>query len=62
MQIIEDRVYAFSKDNAPCYTARPGEVMVFKSLDCFSGRLTDETVTMRDIDRKSTRLNSSHWS
>ena len=50
MQIIEDKVYAFSKDNPPCYTARPGEVMVFKSLDCFSGRLTDETVTMRDMD------------
>ena len=50
MQIIEDKVYAFSKDNPPCYTARPGEVMVFKSLDCFSGRLTDETFTMRDMD------------
>ncbi len=50
MQIIEDRVYAFSKDNPPCYTAHPGEVLVFKSLDCFSGRLTDESITMRDAE------------
>lgn len=50
MQIIEDRVYAFSKDNPPCYTAQPGEVLQFNTLDCFSGRLTDETVTMKDMD------------
>ena len=50
MQIIEDKVYAFSKDNPPCYTAQPGEVLQFNTLDCFSGRLTDETVTMKDMD------------
>ena len=50
VQIIEDRVYAFSKDNPPCYTAQPGEVLQFNTLDCFSGRLTDETVTMKDMD------------
>ena len=50
MQIIEDKVYAFSNDNPPCYTAQPGEVLQFNTLDCFSGRLTDETVTMKDMD------------
>ena len=50
VQIIEDKVYAFSKDNPPCYTAQPGEVLQFNTLDCFSGRLTDETVTMKDMD------------
>ena len=33
VQIIEDRVYAFSKDNPPCYTAQPGEVLQFNTLD-----------------------------
>ena len=46
MQIITDQVYEFSKDNKPCATAKPGEVLQFNTLDCFSGRLTDETVTM----------------
>ena len=53
MQIIEDKVYAFSKDNPPCYTAQPGEVLQFNTLDCFSGRLTDETGARRpfQLDR-----------
>lgn len=50
MQVIEDRVYAFSKDNAPCATAVPGEVLVFKTLDCFSNRITSEQMTMADMD------------
>lgn len=50
MQIIEDQVYAFSKNNAPCYTAQPGEVLMFKTLDCFSNRIQDENTTMADLD------------
>ena len=50
MQVITDQVYKFSKDNKPCYTAQPGEVLQFQTLDCFSGRLTDETVTMASLD------------
>ena len=49
MQIITDQVYAFSKDNQPVYTAQPGEVLMFKTLDCFSNRLTSEEVTMADL-------------
>ncbi len=30
MQVITDQVLAFSKDNAPCATAQPGEVLLFK--------------------------------
>ena len=29
MQVITDQVLAFSKDNAPCATAQPGEVLLF---------------------------------
>ena len=50
MKLIDSQVYKFSKDNAPCYTAQPGEVLQFKTLDCFSNRLVDETVTMADLD------------
>lgn len=50
MQTIEDQVYAFSKDNAPCYTAQSGEVLLFKTMDCFSNRIPDESVTMADLD------------
>ncbi len=50
MQVITDQVYRFSKDNVACATAEPGEVLVFKTLDCFSNRITDETVTMASLD------------
>lgn len=50
MKVIEDQVYAFSKNNAPCCTAQPGEVLLFKTLDCFSNRIPDESVTMADLD------------
>ncbi len=50
MQVIDSQVYKFSKDNAPCYTAQPGEVMLFKTLDCFSNKIVDESITMKDLD------------
>lgn len=49
MQVIQDQVYAFSKNNAPCATAQPGEILVFKTLDCFSNRICDEQTTMADL-------------
>lgn len=50
MHIIEDQVYAFSKDNAPCATAKPGEFLKFITKDCFSNRICDESTTMADLD------------
>lgn len=50
MQVIESQVYKFSKDNPPCCTAQPGEILLFKTLDCFSNKITDESVTMKDLD------------
>ena len=50
MQVIDSQVYTFSKDNAPCATARPGEVLLFKTQDCFSNRIPDEATTMADLD------------
>ena len=50
MQVITDQVTVFSKDNKPCATAKPGEVLLFKTLDCFSNRIPDEQTTMADLD------------
>ena len=50
MQVITDQVLAFSKDNAPCATAQPGEVLLFKTQDCFAGRIPNEDVTMKDLN------------
>ena len=50
MQIITDQVYEFSKDNKPCATAKPGEVLQFNTQDCFSNRIPDESTTMADLD------------
>ena len=50
MQIIDSQVYTFSKDNEPCATAAPGDLLLFKTLDCFSNRIPDESVTMADLD------------
>ena len=33
MQIIDSQVYTFSKDNEPCATAAPGDLLLFKTLD-----------------------------
>lgn len=50
MQVIDSQVYAFSKNNPACATVAPGEILQFKTLDCFSNRIPDETVTMADLD------------
>lgn len=50
MKIIDTNVYKFSKDNKPCATAAPGELLKFKTLDCFSNKIDSEDVTMKDLD------------
>lgn len=57
MQVIDHQVYAFSKNNTPCAIAIPGEVLVFKTLDCFSNRITDENITMATLDYGYTGAN-----
>jgi len=50
MKTIDSHVYAFSKDNEPSAVVSPGEVVKFKTLDCFSNTIKNETQTMGDID------------
>jgi amidase len=49
MKVIDKSVYAFSKDNEPVETANPGEILMFKSMDCFSNKLEREDQLMSEI-------------
>ena len=49
MQIIDKSVYTFSKDNLPFCTARPGETLLFRSMDCFSGLITSEDQQIKGL-------------
>lgn len=49
MQIIDKSVYTFSKDNPPFCNARPGETLLFRSMDCFSGLITSEDQQIKGL-------------
>lgn len=49
MKVIDKVVYNFSKNNAPVETADPGEVLMFKTMDCFSNKIQSEDVLMSDL-------------
>ena len=49
MKIIDKSVYAFSKDNEPVCTAAPGEILCFKSMDCFSNKIQDECTQVAEV-------------
>ena len=49
MKVIDKVVYNFSKDNAPVETAEPGELLMFKTMDCFSNRIQSEDTLMSQI-------------
>jgi amidase len=50
MQVVDKSVYTFSKDNPPVCKARPGEILLFRSMDCFGGQLTSEDQQMGALD------------
>jgi amidase len=50
MKRICEKVMNFSKDNAPVYTAEPGEVMLFQTLDCFGGQIKSEDQVLKELD------------
>lgn len=49
MKIIDKSVYNFSKDNAPVINADEGELLLFKTMDCFSNRLKTEEDLITDL-------------
>lgn len=50
MQIIDKSMYTFSKDNEPVATAKPGETLLFKTMDCFGDQISSEDQLVHEID------------
>ena len=50
MKIIDKSLYTFSKDNPPFCSAQPGEVLMFRTMDCYSGQLTSEDQKLEGLD------------
>lgn len=42
VKVIENLINCFSAENKPCYVAKPGETIMFKTVDCFTGQITSE--------------------
>ena len=49
MKTIEAVVSTFSKNQQPCCTVKPGETLLFKTLDCYSGNIKTEADYPEDI-------------
>ena len=49
MKIIDQSVYTFDKNNTPFCSADIGELLVFKTMDCFSNKITSENLRVKDI-------------
>ena len=50
MKIIDQTVLAFSKENAPVCHADPGDLLLFKTQDCFGRQFTSEAQLVHDLD------------
>lgn len=50
MKILDNLNYVFSKDNKPVCTVAPGEILTFKTADCFANQVKDESFTMDKLD------------
>ena len=50
MQIIKDYVFSFSKNNRPVAKVKDGEVLLFKTEDCFGNQIQKEGDLVTEID------------
>lgn len=50
MKILKSENWVFSKNNKPEDTAKPGEVVVFKTEDCFAGQIKSEDQQREYLD------------
>ncbi len=48
--MIESVVYTFSPDNVPVHTAKAGDELCFKTMDCFSNKICKETDLVTGFD------------
>lgn len=49
MKTISSTVYEFDKNNPIACSAEIGEILIFKTMDCFSNRLTSENMIIADV-------------
>lgn len=50
MKVIDQSVYNFSKENPPAAVASPGEVLLFRTMDCFSNTINTEKDLVINLD------------
>jgi len=50
MQIIKDNVLTFSKNNKPIAHAKPGELLIFETMDCFGKQFRSEEQLVFELD------------
>ncbi|MET3618347.1 amidase [Peptoniphilus olsenii] len=50
MKVLDNLNYVFSKDNEPICKVKSGEIITFKTVDCFAEQVKDETYTMDILD------------
>ena len=50
MKIIDRSVWNFSKENPPVDRIAPGEILIFRSCDCFNGQIHSEDQLVQDLD------------
>lgn len=50
MKVLDKVVYAFSKDIEANATVKSGEVVLFKTQDCFAGQFTSEEQLLHELD------------
>ena len=48
--MIDQSVYAFSPDNPPFQTVQPGELLTFRTMDCFSNKIREASDLVCDFD------------
>ena len=50
MQVIKNNVLTFSKNNKPIAHAKPGELLIFETMDCFANQFRSEEQLVHDLD------------
>ena len=54
MKILRSENWVFSKDNKPEDVAKPGEVVMFQTEDCYAGQITSEEDTQEHLNLNHT--------
>jgi amidase len=54
MKVIDRTVHTFSKDNPSVCNANSGDILLFKTQDCFGGQIQSEAQLVNDLDLSKT--------